>query len=489
MEEFILIAYFVSIFILFAFGSHYFIMIHYYRKYKDVKQKDNGVLTVFPMVTIQLPIYNEINVIQRLMDAVCKMNYPKDKLEIQILDDSTDETIQEVEKIVEEKKALGYDFVHVHRTNRNGYKAGALKEGLVTAKGEYIAIFDADFIPQSEFLMQTLPHFSHSKIGMVQTRWEHLNGDYSMITKAQAFALDAHFVLEQSVRNDAGLFIAFNGTGGIWRKECILDAGNWQADTLTEDLDLSYRAQLKGWKFVFLKDVTSPAELPSEINSLKIQQYRWTKGYIETAKKMLPEVWKSKLSLKMKFLCTLHLSSNFVFPFILLSGILNVPLVYIKQTGDHNEYFAIMSIFVLAFVGSFLFYLYSQQDIHADDWKKRIYLFPLFLSGSMGLAFNNAKAVIEGLFNKKTEFVRTPKSGSVGNTGNEGSRKIEKPKISYSVIFEFILALYSLFGIGMSVYYIEISAVPFQLMFFIGFGFISVTSIKNLFVSKKEKSR
>jgi cellulose synthase/poly-beta-1,6-N-acetylglucosamine synthase-like glycosyltransferase len=464
-------------------------MIYYYRKHRNDIPEVVSELKEFPVVTIQLPIYNEIYVIRRLLDAVCKIEYPKDKIEIQILDDSTDETIEEVDKIVEEKRALGYDFVHVHRTNRQGYKAGALKEGLVTAKGEYVAIFDADFIPGSDFLMKTLPHFNKSNIGMVQTRWEHLNGEYSVITKAQALALDAHFVLEQSVRNSAGLFIAFNGTGGIWRKSCILDAGNWQADTLTEDLDLSYRAQLKGWKFIFLKDVTSPAELPSEINSLKMQQYRWTKGYIETAKKMLPEVWKSKLSFKMKFLCTLHLSSNFVFPFILLSGILNVPLVYIKQSGTHDEYFALMSVFVLAFVGSFLFYLYSQQDIHATDWKKRIYLFPIFLSGSMGLAFNNAKAVIEGIFNKRTEFVRTPKFSLVDKKDKWEGKKYSKTKISYSVIFEFILALYCLFGIGMSLYFLEISAVPFQLMFFIGFGFISVMSIKGLFVGKKEKMR
>jgi len=489
MEDFILVAYFISIFILFAFGSHFFIMLYYYNKYKNVKPKVDGELKEFPMVTIQLPIYNEIYVVRRLLDSVCKIDYPKEKLEVQVLDDSTDETVDEVARICAEKRALGYDFVHLHRTNRQGYKAGALKEGLAVAKGEFIAIFDADFIPQPDFLKKTLPHFNKPNVGMVQTRWEHLNGDYSVITKAQALALDAHFVLEQSVRNNAGLFIAFNGTGGIWRKECIIDAGNWQADTLTEDLDLSYRAQLKGWKFVFLKDVTSPAELPSEINSLKAQQYRWTKGYIETAKKMLPEVWKSNLPLKLKLLCTLHLTSNFVFPFILLSGILNVPLVYIKQSGTHDDYFAFMSIFVLAFIGSFLFYLYSQKDIHEKDWKKRIYLFPIFLSGSMGLAFNNAKAVIEGLLNKRTEFVRTPKFSLVDKNDSWKNKKYAKTKVSYAVIFEFLLALYCLFGIGMSLYYLEISAVPFQLMFFVGFGFISVMSIKNLLVSKKEKSK
>ena len=487
MEKFILIAYFISIFMLFSFGSHFFIMIYYYKKHKNDNPKTNNELEEFPKVTIQLPVFNEIYVVQRLLDAVCKIRYPKDKLEIQVLDDSTDETVQEIARIIKEKNALGFDFVHIHRTNRQGYKAGALKEGLAIAKGEYIAIFDADFVPHPNFLEKTLPHFNKPEIGMVQTRWEHLNEEYSIITKAQAFALDAHFVLEQSVRNKAGFFMAFNGTGGIWKKECIIDAGNWQADTLTEDLDLSYRAQLKGWKFVFLKDVTSPAELPSEINSLKAQQYRWTKGYIETAKKLLPVIWKSDLLLKKKILCSLHLSSNFVFPFILLSGILNVPLVYIKQTGNHDNYFAFMSIFILTFIGSFLFYLYSQKDIYAHDWKKRIYLFPLFLSGNMGLAFNNAKAVIAGMLNKKTEFVRTPKFSLIDKTDTWQNKKYVKPKLSYSVFFELALSIYSLFGIIMSLYFIEISAVPFQLLFFVGFGFISIMSIKNLFTSKKQK--
>jgi cellulose synthase/poly-beta-1,6-N-acetylglucosamine synthase-like glycosyltransferase len=305
-----------------------------------------------------------------------------------------------------------------------------------------------------------------------------------MITKAQALALDGHFVIEQSVRNKAGFFINFNGTGGIWKKECILDAGNWQADTLTEDLDLSYRAQLRGWKFTFLNDVVSPAELPSEINSLKVQQYRWTKGAIETAKKLLPLVWKSKIPFRVKVQCTFHLTNNFVFPFILLAGILNVPLVYIKQGGHHDEYFALMSIFVLAFVGSFVFYLYSQKDIRSD-WKKKIFLFPVFLAGSMGLAFNNAKAVVEGLLNKKTEFTRTPKFSLVNKDGSWKDKKYAKTKVNYSVIFEFLLAIYCFFGIILALYFLEIAAVPFQLMFFIGFGCISFLSIKHMLISKK----
>src|ERR1035437_8816330 len=260
-------------------------MIYYYNKYKNVIQKQKPEYKPDAMVTIQLPLYNELYVVERLIETVCEIDYPKELLEIQVLDDSTDETVNISAAMVAKKKAEGFDICHIRRGSREGYKAGALKEGLRVAKGEFVAIFDADFIPKKEFLKKTLSFFSDDKVGMVQTRWEHLNGDYSMLTKAQALALDGHFVIEQTVRNKAGFFINFNGTGGVWRKSCIVHAGNWHADTLAEDLDLSYRAQLNGWRFVYLQDLTSPAELPNEISTLKPQQFRWTKGHIETAKK------------------------------------------------------------------------------------------------------------------------------------------------------------------------------------------------------------
>ncbi len=380
-----------------------------------------------------MPFYNELYVIERLIDKVCEIEYPKEKLEIQVLDDSTDETVDVVAKAVEAKKKEGFNIEHVRRSNREGFKAGALKEGLKIANGEFVAIFDADFIPNSDFLNKTLKFFTDEKVGMVQTRWEHLNGDHSLITRAQALALDGHFVIEQSVRNKAGFFINFNGTGGIWRKSCIEDAGNWHADTLTEDLDLSYRAQLNGWKFVFLKDFTSPAELPQEINALKSQQFRWTKGAIETAKKILPLVWNSDVPLRIKLYSTFHLTNNIVFPFILLAAILNVPLIFVKNSGGHEVYFAFMSVFVLAFISSFMFYLYSQKDIH-PDWRKRIVLFPIFMAGSMGFALNNSRAVFEGLLNRKSEFVRTPKFKLVSEKDTWVGKKYSKNKIGFAVI-------------------------------------------------------
>ena len=316
MEQAVLIGYFFSLSILFLFGLHGFVMMYYHRKYGHKNPEPDINFKEGAIVTIQLPLYNEMYVAERLINSVCEIDYPKGKMEIQVLDDSTDETTSIVAKAVEEKKKAGFDILHIRRGTREGYKAGALKEGMKIAKGEYIAIFDADFIPQKEFLQKTLSYFTDDKVGMVQSRWEHLNGDYSIITKAQALALDGHFVIEQTVRNRSGFFINFNGTGGVWRKKCIEEAGNWHADTLTEDLDLSYRAQLIGWRFVFLKDFTSPAELPSEINALKAQQFRWTKGAVETAKKILPLVWKSKVPLRVKLQSTFHLTNNLVFPFI-----------------------------------------------------------------------------------------------------------------------------------------------------------------------------
>ena len=486
MEEIILFTYIGSLMILFTFGSHGFIMIYYYLKHRHKRDDFSQQLEDYPVVTLQLPIYNEMYVIERLIKTVCEMDYPIDKLEIQVLDDSTDETVEIVDNIVKEYKLQGFDIHHIHRTDRSGYKAGALKEGLKVAKGEFVGIFDADFIPRKNFLKIVLPFFKDPKIGMVQTRWEHLNRAYSLVTQIQALALDGHFVLEQQVRNKAGYFINFNGTSGVWRKECIFDAGNWEADTLTEDLDLSYRAQLKGWKFRYLTDFTTPSEVPSEINSLKSQQFRWTKGAIETARKMLFRVWMAKLPLKTKIMCTFHLTNNIVFPFILVACLLNMPIVLIKNTGLYDTYFLFMSVFVLAFIASFLFYLYSQKDVY-DDWRSRILLFPVFMAGSMGFAINNTKAVFEALINKKSEFVRTPKYGIEGDKDKWQDKKyVHKKFVKFSVVLELLIALYSLACVVVSAVTLQISAIPFQLMYTFGFGLVAYLSIKHVIDTNKK---
>lgn len=485
MQDFIIYSYFISLTILFLFGSSGFVMIYYYMKNRDKKRVSVGPLEEFPEVTVQLPIYNEYYVVERLIKAACEIDYPKSKLELQVLDDSTDETTAILSRLVQHYGELGYDIKHIRRNSREGYKAGALKYGLTTARGEFVAIFDADFIPSKDFLRQTLPYFyKNKKIGLVQTRWEHLNSDYSFLTRVQAMALDGHFVIEQNVRNKAGFFINFNGTGGIWRKECIFDSGNWEADTLTEDLDLSYRAQLRGWQFIFLNDVTSPAELPSEINALKSQQFRWTKGAIETARKILPRVWKSKLPLEKKIHATFHLTNNIVFPFILLAGILNVPLIFIKHQGGYEAHFAIMAVFVFAFIGSFLFYMYSQKDVYRD-WNRKILLFPLFMAGSMGFAVNNTRAVVEGLLKKKSEFIRTPKYSVIEKKDIWSNKKYVLKKFNYTVIIELILAIYCSFGVAASVYYLELAAVPFQLLFSMGFGSVAWLSVRHAWIARK----
>jgi cellulose synthase/poly-beta-1,6-N-acetylglucosamine synthase-like glycosyltransferase len=486
LEKAILFTYIGSLIILFIFGSHGFIIIYYYLKHRHVRDVLSEHLDIYPAVTIQLPIYNEMYVIERLIKTTCEMDYPLDKMEIQVLDDSTDETVEIVANIVKEYQLKGFDIVHVHRTDRTGYKAGALKEGLKTAKGEFVAVFDADFIPRKNFLRIVLQYFKDPKIGMVQTRWEHLNRSYSLITQIQALALDGHFVLEQQVRNKAGYFINFNGTSGIWRKECIFDAGNWEADTLTEDLDLSYRAQLRGWKFKYLTDFTTPAEIPSEINSLKSQQFRWTKGAVETARKMLFTVWRAKLPFKTKIMCTFHLTNNIVFPFILIACLLNMPIVLLKNTGNYDTYFLFMSVFVLAFIASFLFYLYSQKDVY-EDWRSRILLFPVFMAGSMGFAINNTRAVFEALINKKSEFVRTPKYGIEGDKDTWKDKKYTQKKVvKFSVILELLVALYSLACVVISLITLQISAIPFQLMYTFGFGLVAYLSIKHVFETNKK---
>jgi cellulose synthase/poly-beta-1,6-N-acetylglucosamine synthase-like glycosyltransferase len=483
-ESSILVLYFVSLFILFIFGSHGYVMVYWYNKYRARVGKTPLPLRALPKVTVQLPIFNEIYVIERLIRAVCEMDYPRHLLEIQVLDDSTDETLRLAQGWVEHYQQEGFQIMLLHRAHRQGYKAGALREGLASAAGEFIAIFDADFVPPRDFLKKTLPFFQEDKVGVVQTRWGHLNFDYSVLTRAQAIGLDGHFVVEQTARNRAGYFINFNGTAGVWRRECILDAGNWSDDTLTEDLDLSYRAQLRGWKFVFLPDTICHAELPAEIGGVKAQQFRWTKGAIETAKKILPQLWRAPLPLALKLQSTVHLTNNLVFPFILIVGILNLPLVVIKNVSanDHTLYFAVISVFVLAFFGSFLMYLTAARASY-PDWRRRMAYFPLFMAGSMGLSANNTRAILQGLFNRRSEFLRTAKYRLESSADHFGDKEYFKTRALWrrdgrNGILEALLALYCLSGMGIALYYGEFAALPFQTLYFLGFGFIAYMSFK-----------
>lgn len=475
--QFILNIYLLALFVvgIFSLEAMYLTYKFWRGRKNNLFKKDADYL---PKVTVQLPIYNELYVAERLIQNVCALDYPREKLHIQVLDDSDDATEDICTTQVMKFKERGYNISLIKRKVRSGFKAGALREGLISAEGEYIAIFDADFLPPPDFLKKTVSLFIDPTIGMVQTRWDHLNENYSMLTQVQAFGLAGHFIVEQNGRNSAGYFMNFNGTAGIWRKSCIEDAGNWQDDTLTEDLDLSYRAQMKGWRFIFLNDVVTPAELPAEINALKSQQYRWTKGAVETARKILPKLWRSDLPFKIKLHSTLHLTNNFVYPFILILALLNLPLILIKKHIPESEiFFIIFTFFLLSFCASFLFYAISQKSLY-KDWKKRMLLFPVFMSGSMGFSINNTKAVIQGLLKYETPFIRTPKYELIGRNGSFFGKKygISSNKM---VIVEILMSLYSCLGVVIAVYYFEIGIIPFMLMFFAGFSLIGYLSIKH----------
>jgi cellulose synthase/poly-beta-1,6-N-acetylglucosamine synthase-like glycosyltransferase len=438
-----------------------------------------------PYVTIQLPVFNEAYVMERLLDNISLIDYPREKLEIQVLDDSTDETVETTAAHVKRLAATGLDIVHITRTDRSGYKAGALKEGLEIAKGELIAIFDADFLPDTDWMYKTIPYFKDPEIGVVQTRWAHLNRDYSILTQVQAFALDAHFTLEQVGRNSKGHFINFNGTAGVWRKQTIYDAGNWEGDTLTEDLDLSYRAQLKKWKFKYLEHVTTPAELPIIISAARSQQFRWNKGGAENFRKMFRRVITSDMSIRSKLHGILHLLNSTMFLNVLIVGLLSVPMLYIKNEYGHlREYFIVMSFFVISTIIFFVCYWYMYKKTYGGGFKNFISyigMFFTFFSIAMGFSFHNSIAVLEGHAGKRSEFVRTPKFNLKAMGGNWKTNKYLLKKISPHVIIEGILMLYFAFGMY-SAFVVgdqggDFGLFPFHLMLFIGFGFVFIRSI------------
>lgn len=439
-----------------------------------------------PYVTVQLPVYNEMYVMERLLENISKLDYPSDKLEIQVLDDSTDESLQTTAFQISELKKTGLDISHVIRKNRSGFKAGALKEGLKIAKGEFIAIFDADFLPQKDWLKCTIPYFKNKNIGVVQTRWGHINKNYSLLTRVQAFALDAHFTLEQVGRNSKGHFINFNGTAGVWRKECILDAGNWEGDTLTEDLDLSYRAQLKKWKFKYLEEVETPAELPVVISAARSQQFRWNKGGAENFQKMAKRVLASdNVSNKTKIHSILHLLNSTMFLNIFLVAVLSIPMLYIKNEYEHLKvYFFVMSFFVISTLIFFVCYWYTFKSIYGGGFKqfiRYIGMFFTFFSVAMGFSLHNTIAVIEGHIGKKSEFVRTPKFNINNLKDKWKGNKYLKKNISINVIFEGILMLYFAFGMY-SAFVVgdsggDFGLFPFHFMLFMGFGFVFFKSL------------
>ncbi|MCP9237491.1 cellulose synthase family protein [Lewinella sp. JB7] len=446
----------------------------------------------YPFVTIQLPIYNELYVIGRLIDAVAAFDYPRDRFEIHVLDDSTDETVALVAERVAHYRARGFLIEQIIREERQGYKAGALRDGMHVARGEFVAIFDADFVPDPSFLRRTIPYFTDPKVGVVQTRWEHLNEDYSLITRLQALQLNVHFTVEQVGRMNGGHLLQFNGTAGVWRRAAIEAGGGWQPDTLTEDLDLSIRTQLAGYRIQYLERVGSPAELPVEMNSFKSQQHRWMKGGAETARKMLPDVWHSDLAFGHKVQATAHLLASSIFLFVFLCGVFSVPLLFLfgelAQYGFSKNFFALFLAGLLSVIG--IYYVANVQSVANKEPSfvksliKFAFLFPLFLALSMGLSLHNSVAVLQGYRGKKSPFVRTPKFNISTVRDKLSTKKYLSGKLNLITVGEGLLSVYFLFAVWGAFYLQNTTFVVFHALLALGYGTIFFFSVKHLGLAK-----
>jgi cellulose synthase/poly-beta-1,6-N-acetylglucosamine synthase-like glycosyltransferase len=475
-ETLTLVTYFFVLIILAVYGWHRYYLVYLYMRHRANEPKARPALSPPRRITVQLPLYNEMYVADRLIEAVCRMEYPRDLLEIQVLDDSTDETRGIAELAVRRFADEGIDIKYFHRADRTGYKAGALEAGLKVARGEFIAIFDADFIPPRDFFARMMPQFADETVGMVQARWGHINQDYSLLTKIQSILLDGHFVLEHGGRYRAGRFFNFNGTAGVWRRAAIDDAGGWQHDTLTEDLDLSYRAQLRGWRFVFLAGVIAPAEVPVEMNAFKSQQHRWAKGSIQTCRKLLPEILRADVPLAVKAEAFFHLTANFNYPLMCVLSVLMFPSMVIRYNMGLYEMLLIdVPLFFAATFSVCNFYMVCQREIHTD-WRARLKYLPFLMSIGIGLCINNTRAVFEALFNKPTEFARTPKYRIEGDA-DEWVGKKYRQSVAVQPLVELALGIYFtwtvFYALGNQIY----GTLPFLVLFQIGFLYTGLLSV------------
>lgn len=476
VETLILGSYFFVLIILAVYGWHRYYLVYMYMRNRDKVASPPPALDPLPVVTIQLPIYNEMYVADRLIESVCRIDYPRELLEIQVLDDSTDETREIAELAVRRHAAQGIDIKYLHRIDRTGYKAGALEAGLKTARGQYVGIFDADFLPTADFLRRIMPYFADPKVGMVQARWGHINAEYSLLTKVQSILLDAHFIIEHGGRNRAGRFFNFNGTAGVWRRDAIADAGGWQHDTLTEDLDLSYRAQLRGWRFVFVPDLIAPAEVPVEMNAFKSQQHRWAKGSIQTCRKLLPRILKSDQPFGVKAEAFFHLTANFNYPLMTVLSILMFPAMVIRYNMGWYEMLLIdVPLFCAATLSVSNFYMVSQRELHAD-WKTRLKYLPFLMSIGIGLSINNTKAVFEAMLNRQSEFARTPKY-RIEDGGDDWMGKRYRQTVSVQPIVELALGLYFTATVFYALANQLWGTLPFLMLFQAGFLYTGLLSI------------
>lgn len=472
-----------------VYGIHRYVLVYLYVKYRHQTYKPAGRYTDLPKITVQLPMYNEESVAERIIKATCLIDYPHDKLEVQVLDDSTDHSADIARRFCEEWAAKGYPVKYIHRDNREGYKAGALAAGLKQASGEFIAIFDADFVPPRDMLHNVVDYFTDSKIGMCQVRWDHLNRDASLLTKSQAIFLDGHFVIEHTARNRSGRFMHFNGTAGIWRRTCIDDAGGWHHDTLTEDLDLSYRAQMKGWQFVYLPQYAAPAELPPEMISFKQQAHRWTKGSFQTCLKLLPGILRTKaLPWRIKTEAFFHLTNTLVYPLMVMLTLLMYPAFFNfwaplkNQVWGHFIFSA--SLFILATCSASTFFVFGQRELFGKEagWRTVLHL-PFLMGLGVGMCVNNTKAVMEAVwthFRKKpSEFVRTPKYGVTGTTQNQWRRQnVFTFKRLMLPIIEILFGIYMVCCVLISLLWqFGMASVPFLLIFAGGYLYVGFASL------------
>ena len=466
-----------------AYSFHRLGIIFLYLKHSRNKPIAKGTFEELPLVTVQLPVFNERHVVKRLLKAVSKMDYPKDKLHIQFLDDSTDDTTEIARAECDRLRSEGFDVDFIHRTDRSGFKAGALTNGMKSVKGDFIFILDADFVPNTNVLMEMVHHFTDEKVGLIQTRWGHLNRTFNLLTRVQAMFLDGHLELEQTARNRSGRFFTFNGTAGIWRKSCIDDAGGWEHDTLTEDMDLSYRAQLKGWKFIFLNDVETPAELPVDMNGFKNQQHRWTKGSIQVCKKVLPKIWKSKFPLYIKLEATAHLTANFSYLLLFLLLFLIFPnQKFQPDMPGWAQQLIYLPIMFFGMSSILFFYVTSQKALRPDSWLKELKYLPLLIALGIGMSLNNVKAVIEALFNCESGFVRTPKYGDAAETGGTVQKRTGSYKASKSItpLVELLFGFFFLFVVADALMTNNLVSFIFLLPFPIGFLYTSVSSLAGI---------
>lgn len=458
-----------------AFGAHRLRILWLYWKHRKEEPQATGRFSDLPSVTVQLPLFNELHVVGQLLDAVAKLDYPREKLQIQILDDSTDETKQACAEGAGRLRDQGFDVEHLHRVDRTGFKAGALEAAMPSAKGEFLLIFDADFVPQPDLLQKMIHHFTDDRVALVQARWGHANEKDSLLTRLQAMMLDGHLVLEQAARCRSGHFFNFNGTAGMWRKRAIVESGGWQHDTLTEDMDLSYRAQMKGWRFVYLKDIVVPAELPPDMDGFKSQQHRWTKGSIQVCKKILGDIWRSDERLGIKLEATAHLGANFAY--LLMFGVLVLvyPANFMFQNSWQKALFLDLPIFFFATLSVIIFYLAAQGAQRPWGWVKAALYLPLLLALGIGMSINNGKAVLEALFNQQSDFVRTPKYGQQ----TAPARRHSRYKAARSVTFwiEVALAAYFSWLLVMAVMRGQWVSVPFLAMFQFGFLYVVLGSV------------